>query len=297
MQEGPEQDGPVPDAEEPRAGEAAPHSDDADFTLLSTGTAGHGATDAVAGRSSGHGYLTVGLASLASLAVFGTVPWAGTLTQVTVCILLAALFGFAWPQYLAIPARKTLGGIIAAVGALAVVGAAVVPGPGFMAWSAPLIALGLMAVLLVELIRGTGQPQRLESTFGASAGVLLAALGAGWVANVRLGGLRDMIVIVVVCAAVAVAVGLIRWPDRIVAPLAVVLSVLVGPLVGFFDPYVAALPSALLGLVAGLLVVCFRRLITFRVHHASLVGAVALGLGPILALGSVGYFVGKLLLV
>ncbi|MFJ3956115.1 permease [Arthrobacter sp. NPDC090010] len=271
-------------------------NDDAGFALLGGGARG-GSGRPAGLRSTGHGYLTVGIASLVALAVLGVAPWLGTVGHMAVCIVVAVVFGFAWPQYLAIPARKTLGGIIAAVGALSVVGTVVVPGPGFMAWSAPLIALGLMAVMLVELIRGTGQPQRLESTFGASGGVLLAALGAGWVANVRLGGLREMLVVVVACAAVAVAVGLIRWPDRIVAPLGVVLAVLVGPLVGFFNPDISMLPSALLGLAAGILVVCFRRLITYRVHHASLVGAIALGVGPVLALGSVAYFLGKLLLI
>jgi len=272
-------------------------NDDAGFALL-----GHGASRAGTGRaggffSTGHGYRTVGLASLVALAVLGVSPWLGSTAHAVICAVLAVFFGLAWPHYLGIPARKTLGGIIAAVGALAVLGAAVSPGPGFLAWAAPLIALGIMAVMLVELIRGTGQPQRLESTFGASGGVVLSALGAGWVANVRLGGLREMLVIVVVCAAVAVCVGLIRWPDSIVAPLGIVLAVLVGPLVGWFNPHVSILPSAALGLAAAVLVVSFRRLITFRVHSASLVGAVALGLGPVLALGSVAYFLGKLLLV
>ena len=40
-----------------------------------------------------------------------------------------------------------------------------------------------MAIFVMQLLRGTGQAQRLESTLGSCAGVLLSCLGAGWIAT------------------------------------------------------------------------------------------------------------------
>ena len=93
-----------------------------------------------------------------------------------------------------------------------------VPAPGFLDWTPAFIAAGVMAVFLMQLMRGTGQAQRLESTLGSSAGVLLSCLGAGWIAASRFNGVKEMLLVAGISAAFALLAGLIRWPDRIVAP-------------------------------------------------------------------------------
>ena len=137
-----------------------------------------------------------------------------------------------------------------------------------------------MAVFVMQLIRGTGQAQRLESTLGSCAGVLLSCLGAGWIACFRFNGVREMLLVAAISAAIALMAGLIRWPDRIVAPLGVVGAGLAGPLAGLVFSDIAVLPAAIVGVVVGAVLVSFRRLVILRGEIAELCGGPRNGAGP-----------------
>jgi hypothetical protein len=153
-----------------------------------------------------------------------------------------------------------------------------------------------MAVFVVQLIRGTGQAQRLESTLGCSVGVLLSCLGAGWIAGARFNGVREMLLVAAISAAVALLAGLIRWPDSIVAPLGIVLAGLAGPLAGLVLSDIAVLPAAIFGVVVGAVLVSFRRLVTLRGAPLNVPAALSMGLAPVSAVGSLAYFIDKLLI-
>ena len=141
------------------------------------------------------------------------------------------------------------------------------------------MAVGVMAVFVMQLIRGTGQAQRLESTLGSCAGVLLSCLGAGWIASSRFNGVREMLLVAAISAAIALLAGLIRWPDRIVAPLGIVQAGLAGPLAGLVFSDIAVLPAALVGVVVGAVLVSFRRLVILRGDGLNFLAAVGMGLG------------------
>jgi hypothetical protein len=176
------------------------------------------------------------------------------------------------------------------------VAAAISPAPGFLDWTPGFIALGMMAVFVVQLLRGTGQAQRLESTLGCCVGVLLSCLGSGWVAGARFNGVREMLLVAAISAAVALLTGLIRWPDRLVAPLGMVLAGLAGPLAGLVLSDIAVLPAAIFGLVVGAVLASFRRMVTLRGAPLNVPAAVGIGLAPVLAVGSLAYFIDKLLI-
>ena len=108
-----------------------------------------------------------------------------------------------------------------------------------------------MAVFVMQLLRGTGQAQRLESTLGSCAGVLLSCLGAGWIACSRFNGVREMFLVAAVSAAIALLAGLIRWPDRVVAPLGIAGAGLAGPLAGLVFSDIAVVPAAVVGYCGG----------------------------------------------
>ena len=103
-------------------------------------------------------------------------------------MVIALAVGVGWPHYLGIPAKKTLAAVIGLCGAGSAVAAASVPAPGYLDWTPGFIALGVISVFVVQLVRGTGQAQRLESTLGCCVGVLLSCLGAGWIAGARFTG-------------------------------------------------------------------------------------------------------------
>ncbi|WP_407709822.1 permease [Arthrobacter nitrophenolicus] len=242
------------------------------------------------------GSWTIGLVGIAGLAAIIAGVYTTREALVVVAVLIAAAVGIGWPHFLRIPAKKTLAAVIALPGAAAAIAAATVPGPGFLDWTPAFIAVGMMAVFVVQLIRGTGQAQRLESTLGCCVGVLLSCLGSGWVAGARFNGVREMLLVAAISAAVALLTGLIRWPDSVVAPLGMVLAGLAGPLAGLVFSDIAVLPAAIFGVVVGAVLASFRRMATLRGAPLNVPAALSMGLAPVSAVGSLAYFIDKLLI-
>jgi len=242
------------------------------------------------------GSWTIGLIGIAGLIAIIAGLYASPVALVAVGIVIAMAVGIGWPHFLRIPAKKTLAAVIALPGAGAAVAAGLTPAPGYLDWTPAFVALGMMAVFVVQLVRGTGQAQRLESTLGCCAGVLLSCLGAGWVAGARFNGVREMLLVAAVSAAVALLAGLIRWPDSIIAPLGIVLAGLAGPLAGLVLSDIAVLPAAVFGVVVGAVLASFRRLATLRGAPLNFPAALSMGLAPVSAVGSLAYFIDKLLI-
>jgi hypothetical protein len=239
---------------------------------------------------------TIGTIGLAGLAVFVGGAYTSPEVLLGVAILVALAVGIGWPHFLGIPAKKTLAAIIGLPGAGAAVAATYVPAPAFLDWTPAFIAAGVMAVFLMQLLRGTGQAQRLESTLGSSAGVLLSCLGAGWIAASRFNGVKEMLLVAGISAAFALLAGLIRWPDRIVAPLGIVLAGLTAPLAGLIFSNIAVIPAAVVGIVVGAVLVSLRRLVILRGDEINIPAALGMGLAPVAAVGSLAYFIDKLLI-
>ncbi|WP_427015335.1 permease [Pseudarthrobacter sp. P1] len=237
-----------------------------------------------------------GLAPIVALAAVIASSYSALGLRVGVGVLLAAIFGLGWPYYLGIPAKKTLGTIIALAGTGSAVAAALTEGPGFLVHVPIFIALGLGSVFVVQLVRGTGQVHRLESTLGAGAGVAMSALGSGWIAAHRFTGDGAMTLVTGAAALVALLVGLIRWPDRVVTPLGLVLAALAGPLAALLFSEIQVVPAAIVGLVVAAVVLAFRRLGTLAGAPRSVPGALAMGVAPVASLGALVYFVDKLLI-
>lgn len=239
---------------------------------------------------------SIGVIGLAGLAAIVGASYTSPEALLAVGVLIAAAVGIGWPHFLGIPARKTLAVLIGLPGVGAAVAATYLPAPGFLDWTPSFMAAGVMAIFVMQLIRGTGQSQRLESILGSSAGVLLSCLGAGWIACTRFNGVREMVLVAAISAAIALLAGLIRWPDRVVAPLGVVAAGLAGPLAGLVFSDIAVIPAAIVGVVVGAVLVSFRRLVILRGESLSFAAAVGIGLGPVSAVGSLAYFIDKLLI-
>ncbi|MCB5292928.1 permease [Arthrobacter sp. SO3] len=238
----------------------------------------------------------IGIIGLAGLAAIVGASYASPEALLAVGVLTAAGVGIGWPHFLGIPARKTLGALIALPGVGAAIAATYLPAPGFLDWTPSFMAAGVMAIFVMQLIRGTGQAQRLESTLGSSAGVMLSCLGAGWIACSRFNGVHEMLLVAAISASIALLAGLIRWPDRIVAPLGVIGAGLAGPLAGLVFSDIAVLPAAIVGVVVGAVLVSFRRLVIIRGESLSFAAALGIGLAPVAAVGSLAYFIDKLLI-
>ncbi|WP_461164773.1 permease [Arthrobacter sp. R4-81] len=238
----------------------------------------------------------IGVIGLVGLAAIVVGAYSSPVVLLIAAVVLALAVGVGWPHFLGIPARKTLAVLIGLPGAGSAVAATYVPAPAFLDWTPAFIAAGVVAVFVMQLIRGTGQAQRLESILGSCAGVLLACLGAGWIAASRFNGVREMLLVAAISAAVALLTGLLRWPDRVVAPLGIVLAGLAGPLAGLIFSDIAVVPAALVGVVIGSVLVSFRRLVILRGEALNVAAAISVAIAPVLAVGSLAYFIDKILI-
>ncbi|MCQ1999499.1 hypothetical protein [Arthrobacter zhaoxinii] len=210
----------------------------------------------------------------------------------------ALLTGVCWPHLIGVPVRRTQGAALGLVGAAAVAATYFAPAAAMLTWLPAAVAVGVGAVFLIQLLRGTGQAHRLESIVGIISGVLVAALGSGWVAAARLAGTDGdpgLLTVAGSAALAAVAVSLIPLPDRMAAPLGLLVGGLAASLVALV---VAGIPwhvAAFSGVVIAAVVMAFRRLALSRNDASNAAGKLALGLAPVLVLGSVVYFLGRLL--
>jgi hypothetical protein len=239
---------------------------------------------------------SIGIVGLAGLAAVIAGAYSSPEALLAVACLTALGIGIGWPHFLGIPAKKTLAALIGLPGVGSAIAATYLPAPGFLDWTPSFIAAGVMAIFVMQLVRGTGQAQRLESTLGSCAGVMLSCLGAGWIAGSRFNGVREMVLVAGVSAAIALLAGLIRWPDRVVAPLGIIGAGLAGPLAGLVFSDIAVLPAALAGVVVGSVLVSFRRLVVLRGEALNFPAALGMGLAPVSAVGSLAYFIDKLLI-
>ncbi|MBW4094119.1 MAG: permease [Acidobacteria bacterium] len=214
-----------------------------------------------------------------------------------VAFAFVAAFGIGWPHYLGIPAKKTLAAVIALSGGAGIMVAAFSSAPNYLRWLPAVMAVGVAAVFVVQLLRGTGQSHRLESTLGASVGVILATLGAGWIADQRfLETDKALLLISGVSALVALLVGLIRWPNSIVAPVGVVLAALAGAMAALLFSDVHIVPAAVVGVAVAAVLLSFRSLTVVAGPAKSIAGGIAMGLAPVICLGTLVYFIDKLLI-
>lgn len=238
----------------------------------------------------------IGIIGLVGLTAIVVGAYSSPEMLMTTAVVLALAVGIGWPHFLEIPAKKTLAALIGLPAAGSAVAATYTPAPAFLDWTPAFMAAGVLAVFVMQLIRGTGQAQRLESILGSCAGVLLACLGAGWIAASRFSGVREMLLVAAISAGVALVTGLIRWPDRIVAPLGIVLAGLAAPLAGLVFTNIAVVPAAVVGVVIGSVLLSFRRLVILRGEALTVPAAVGVALAPVLAVGSLAYFIDKILI-
>ncbi|MCQ1952544.1 hypothetical protein [Arthrobacter sp. zg-Y238] len=213
--------------------------------------------------------------------------------------LAAVLTGVCWPHLIGVPARKTQGATLGLVGAGAVAAAYFAPAAAMLTWLPAAVAVGVGAVFLIQLLRGTGQAHRLESIVGIISGVLVTAMGSGWVAADRLAGTDGnpgLLSVTGSAALAAAAVSLIPLPDRMAAPLGLLAGGLTSALVALVVAGVSWQAAAFSGVVIAAVVMAFRRLALSRNDASNAAGRLALGLAPVVTLGSVVYFLGRLLI-
>lgn len=278
-------------------------------------------------------YIPVAASALLAATALALASWVGTVAMTLVVCGLSILIALGWPQLMGVSARRSLSTVIASAGVIAALGAGVVgAADDLFFWSSVALAFGVMSVFLIQVLRGTGRPHRLESTIGACAGVLIATTGAGWIAGLRypveladatgddargilavrgLLPVEDTTLLAVTGASAELTVVTLAAGTLIVATLLAavplphawaMLLVVLGSTAAAIGMTLAwgeltLLFAGTLGLVAGLLLASFRRFLLAQGPPQGILSGIAVGAAPIAAMGALTYFTERLLLV
>ncbi|GAA1821984.1 hypothetical protein [Nesterenkonia flava] len=278
-------------------------------------------------------YFPVALMALAAPLLIAALSWAGTAALTVAVCALCVVVAVGWPQLMGVTARKSLSMVILAAGVIAAVGAALVAKTeNLFFWSSVALAFGVMTVFVIQVLRGTGRPHRLESTLGACTGVVITTTAAGWVAGLRypaelagtnggdvLGLLHvrgllhyeDWTVLnvtgpggelsVVALAASALFAGslvaCLPLREAIVLPATVVVSTAAALTIAILWGELTLLFAGVLGVAAGVLLACFRRFLVQHGAPGSVLSGMAVGAAPVASMGALVYFTERLLFV
>lgn len=133
--------------------------------------------------------------SMAAAAALGAIvlsgaAFLGPAAAAAAAAVVICVIAWGWPRQLGAPARLSLTITLAVTGLVGVVLNLVwraagfdLHGPlGLFEPMAVVAAWGVMAAFIVQLVRGTGRPLRLESTVGTMGGVMIVVMTSGWVA-------------------------------------------------------------------------------------------------------------------
>ncbi|WP_022873783.1 hypothetical protein [Nesterenkonia alba] len=276
-------------------------------------------------------YLPVVAAAASASVLLAVTSWVGVMALTAAVCLLCVVVALGWPQLMGVTARKSLSVVILTAGIVAAVGAAVVERvQSLFFWSTVALAFGVMVVFVLQVLRGSDRPYRLESTLGACAGVVVTTTAAGWVAGLRypasLAGTEDDAgvallrvrgllpyedfallavtgqggeISVVGLAALALLAGTVAaclpWRDAVVLPVVVVVTCAASVGAAVLWGEVTLLFAGVLGLAAGALMASFRRFVVLHGPPEGVLSALAVGTAPIAAMGGLVYFTERLL--
>lgn len=298
-------------------------------------------------------HMPVVVSALLCAAAVALSSWAGTATLTAVVCAVCLVVALGWPQLMGVSARRSLSAVILAAGVVAAVGAGIVGSrENLFFWSSVALAFGVMTVFVIQVLRGAevpasgspeprsasgetasgGRSDRLESTLGACAGVVITTTAAGWVAGLRYpyelstaggadmlsamsswnrlhyeqwgvlsatgpGGELSVVALAAVALIAATLIACLPGRSRLVVP-ATVLAGCAGSLaMALLWGELTLLFAAVLGLCAGALVGAFRRFLALHGPPEGLAAACAVGAAPVAVMGALVYFTERLLFV
>lgn len=194
--------------------------------------------------------LSMALSAAVAALVLGGAALLGPVPAALAAAVVILVIAWGWPRQMGAPARLSLSVTLAVAGAVAVLLMLLWPPleDGHSgAWTlfeplAVVVAWSTMASFVVQLVRGTGRPLRLESTVATMGGAFMAVVTACWVAVSRWSdtpAVAGLVITLAVTVAAVSLVGLTPWMQGrpgvlalVVIPLGTVLAWPVSALAG-----------------------------------------------------------------
>lgn len=166
--------------------------------------------------------LSMALSAAVAALVLGGATLLGPVPAAVAAVAVILVIAWGWPRQMGAPARISLSVTLAVVGVVAVLMMLLWPPLEHGrrgAWTlfeplAVTLAWSTMAAFVVQLVRGTGRPLRLESTVATMGGGLIAVMTACWVAVSRwtdAPAVAGLVLTLAVTVAAVSLVGLTPW--------------------------------------------------------------------------------------
>ena len=194
--------------------------------------------------------LSMALSAAVAALVLGGAALLGPVPAALAAAVVILVIAWGWPRQMGAPARLSLSVTLAVAGGAAVLLMLLWPPleDGHSgAWTlfeplAVVVAWSTMVSFVVQLVRGTGRPLRLESTVATMGGAFMAVVTACWVAVSRWAdtpAVAGLVITLAVAVAAVSLVGLTPWMQGrpgvlalVVIPLGTVLAWPVSALAG-----------------------------------------------------------------
>ena len=166
--------------------------------------------------------LSMALSAAVAALVLGGAALLGPVPAALAAAVVILVIAWGWPRQMGAPARLSLSLTLAVAGGAAVLLMLLWPPleDGHSgAWTlfeplAVVVAWSTMASFVVQLVRGTGRPLRLESTVATMGGAFMAVVTACWVAVSRwtdTPAVAGLVITLAVTVAAVSLVGLTPW--------------------------------------------------------------------------------------
>ncbi|GAB2683838.1 hypothetical protein [Thalassiella azotivora] len=233
-------------------------------------------------------------AVLSALVGLGAV--AGTPVLVVALLLVVVTVASGWPGLLSLPTQRGSTSVIALCGAGAVAVVALTPGEPLLRWLPVVLALSVLLSFWHQLLRRDMRPRLVESVTGVVSGVVAVAFASGWVGALRAVGEWQLVLVgVAAVAAAGLATGL-PFPQRVTGVLGLLGGTAFAGLAGGLLPDLRAVPAALVGAAAAVVVVALDRLLARLPTAGGRQTGMTIGATAVACAGTVVYLVSRVVI-
>lgn len=235
---------------------------------------------------------TISAAAAAVVAVGG---FLGARYLAVVVMSLIAVLALGWPALLRTSRRLQATTILIAGGALAIAAIAVGGNAPYLRHMVVAVALMAIAALVSEVFWASARGRAVTSVAATSAGAIVVASGAAWVAASRTEGAEDLVVAAGVSIAVASIASVITRNAQVNTLIALAAGTAAGLGTGVLFPELPWYAGGAVGLLCAIIVTLLQELVRREPRPRALLAGMSSALAPVMAAGALVYIGGRLL--
>ncbi len=208
---------------------------------------------------------------------------------------LIVLLALGWPQLLRASRKREARVVLIAGGLLAVIAVVLGRNAPFLRHMVVAVALMAVAALVSEVFFPSARGRAVTSVAATSAGAVVVASGAAWVAASRTEGAQDLVVAAGVSLAVASVASVITRDGNLNTIIAIAAGTAAGTGTGALFPDLPWYAGGIVGLLCGVIVALLQELARREPRPRPLLAGMSSAVAPVLSAGALVYIGGRLL--